>query len=77
MQNNCINRLRDMRSDIDKTQKEVAEDLKLHTTTYARWEQNPLQIKLADLIMLAEYYKSSIDYIAGLTDEKRPLFKNK
>lgn len=70
MQIDYVNRLRDMRADIDKTQKEVAEELNLHTTTYARWEQNPMQIKLADLIMLAIYYRTSIDYIAGLTDDK-------
>lgn len=73
MQYDYINRLRDLRTDKDKTQKEVANDLKQHTTTYARWEQNPMQIKLADLIMIAKYYNVSIDYIAGLTNENRPL----
>lgn len=73
MQYDYINRLKDLRADKDKTQKEVAKDLRQHTTTYARWKQNPLQIKLADLIMIAKYYNTSLDYIAGLTNEKRPL----
>lgn len=70
-------RLKDMRDDLDKTQREVAEELGLHLTTYVRWENNPYQIKLADLIELSKYYNVTIDYIAGLTNEKRPLFKNK
>lgn len=75
MHSDNISRLRDMRNDLDKTQKEVAEELGLHLTTYARWEQNPYQVKLADLIVLSKYYNCTIDYIAGLTNEKRPLYK--
>lgn len=68
-------RLKDMRDDLDKTQREVAEELGLHLTTYVRWENNPYQIKLADLIELSKYYNVTIDYIAGLTNEKRPLYR--
>ena len=77
MQFHNTSRLKDMRDDLDKTQREVAEELGLHLTTYARWENNPYQIKLADLIELSKYYDCTIDYIAGITNEKRPLFKNK
>ena len=70
MYNNHINRLKDLRTDLDKTQKIVAEELGIHTTTYARWEQNPLQIKLADLLMLADYYGVSLDYLTGRTNCK-------
>lgn len=66
-----INRVRDLRNDIDKTQKQVAEDLNRQVTTYARWEQNPMTMKFPDIIALAKYYNVSIDYIAGLTNSKK------
>lgn len=70
MQDILINRVRDLRTDIDKTQEEVAKDLKKQTTTYARWEQNPMTMKFPAIIELAKYYNVSIDYIAGLTNKK-------
>ena len=73
MQDYEQNRLKDLRSDTDKTQKQLAEELGLHTTTYARWKQNPMSMKLPDLILIAEHYNVSIDYIAGRTNEKKPL----
>lgn len=69
MQNYEINRLKDLRSDKDLSQEKLAQELGLHTTTYARWEQNPMTLKLPNLIMLAKYYNVSIDYIAGLTNK--------
>lgn len=66
-----VNRVRDLRTDIDKTQKEVAKDLNKQVTTYARWEQNPMSMKFPDIIALAKYYGVSIDYIAGLTNSKK------
>ena len=70
MQDIPINRVRDLRTDIDKTQEEVARDLNKQTTTYARWEQNPMSMKFPAIIELAKYYNVSIDYIAGLTNKK-------
>lgn len=66
-----INRIKDLRKDSDLSQEELAKRLGVHTTTYARWEQNPKTIKLPNLIMLAEYYNVSIDYLAGLTNKPR------
>lgn len=66
-----VNRIVDLRKDLDLSQVEIAKRLGYHTTTYARWEHNPMQIKLQDLINLANYHKVSLDYIAGLTNDKR------
>lgn len=66
------NRIRELRIAHHLTQKEAAEALGYHTTTYARWEQEVHQIKLIDAINIAKYYKVSIDYIAGLTDNPNP-----
>lgn len=65
-----VNRIRDLREDADKTQKQVAEELGYHTTTYQRWEQNIHNIKLQDAINIADYYNVSLDYLAGRTNCK-------
>lgn len=72
-----VNRLKDLREDIDKTQEDVAKDLGRSTTTYARWEQNPESIKLKNLIELAKYFDVSIDYIANLSKDKNGIGADK
>lgn len=67
------NRIIDLRKDLDLTQEQIAKKLGYYTTTYARWEKNPLQMKLNDLINLARFHDVSIDYIAGLTNDKRGI----
>ena len=62
------NRIKELREARHLTQKEAAEALGYHTTTYARWEQEVHQIKLIDAINIAKFYNVSIDYIADLTD---------
>lgn len=66
-----LNRIRDLRQDKDLTQAQLANILKIHTTKYARWEQNNMQMKFPDIIKIAKFYDVSIDYIAGLTNDKR------
>lgn len=65
-----VNRLFDLRRDLDLSQADLAKQLGYHTTTYARWEHNPMQMKLQDLINLARYHNVSLDYLAGLTSDK-------
>ncbi len=65
-----VNRLKDLREDSDLTQKQLAEKLGYHTTTYQRWEENIHSIKLEDALVIAEFYNVSLDYIAGRTNCK-------
>lgn len=65
-------RIKELRESRHLTQKEAAEALGYHTTTYARWEQEVHQIKLIDAINIAKFYNVSIDYIAELTDNPSP-----
>ncbi|MBR6727440.1 MAG: helix-turn-helix transcriptional regulator [Clostridia bacterium] len=67
------NRIKDLREDADKNQSQVAEDLGLYTTTYARYERGEQEIPLCIAKALAEYYNISLDYIAGLIDTPRKL----
>lgn len=61
-------RLRDLREDNDLTQQQVAEILKTKQTIYSRYERGFQNIPLEFLLMLADYYNVSIDYIFGRTD---------
>lgn len=62
-------RIADLRNDKDYTQKEIAETLNLHPEVYRRYEKGVREIPVWALIKLAELYKTSTDYILGLTDE--------
>ncbi len=62
-------RLRDLREDKDLTQAQLVEILRMHKTTYTNYEQGKREIPFALAIKLAKFYKVSVDYIAGLTDD--------
>ena len=70
--NTMYQRLRDLREDRDLTQQELATLLKVSQTTYSRYESGVLDIPSTSLIKLAEFYKTSIDYLVGLTNNKKP-----
>ena len=70
-------RLRDLREDQDLTQKQLADFLKIHQTTYSDYEIGKLNVPIDVFIKLAEFYQTSIDYLAGLTDIKDPYPRNK
>lgn len=63
-------RLKDLREDIDKTQTQIAEIIKTTQKQYSRWETGEYDIPFEIVIELAKYYNVSIDYIAGITNNK-------
>ena len=65
-------RIKDLREDNDITQSEVAEYLHIKQNTYSQYESGKRQISVDTLIALAKYYKTSTDYILGLTDKREP-----
>ena len=65
-------RLRDMREDHDLTQIALAEKLGMHPIQYGRYERGTRDIPTDVLIRLAELYKTSTDYLLGLTDDPAP-----
>ena len=64
-------RIRDLREDADKTQKEVADALGLWLNTYRNYETGKREIPLDIAITIAKYYTVSLDYLAGLTDNPK------
>lgn len=67
-----ITRMRNLREDSDKTQKEVAAYLGTSQTMYARYERGANEMPTRHLIKLTQYYNVSMDYLCGLSDVKNP-----
>lgn len=65
-------RLRDLRQDQDLTQKQLAALLKMSQTGYSKYETGENDEPTWVLIRLAELYRTSVDYLLGLTDQPRP-----
>ncbi len=63
-------RIRELREDNDKTQREVAEYLGTPYQYYAVYEKGTSEISFERAIQLADYYNVSLDYIAGRTNNK-------
>lgn len=63
-------RLKDLREDNDLKQEAIAQMLEMTRQQYQLYESGRRQIPFDKVIKLAVYYNVSIDYIAGLTNEK-------
>ena len=67
-------RLKDLREDRSEPlkQQDIAELLGTTQQTYSLWERGDREIPFHHAITLAKYYHVSLDYIAGLTNNKKP-----
>ena len=63
-------RLRQLREDHDKTQKDIADVLGTSQTMYARYERGANELPIRHLITLCKYYGVSADFVLGITDKK-------
>lgn len=66
-------RLRDLREDIDLNQTQVAKFLGMSQTGYSKYETGENDIPTQVLIKLAGFYKTSTDYILGISDRRDPV----
>lgn len=65
-------RLADLRQDHDLTQQEVANLLHCQREVYRRYEKGIREIPVSYAITLAKYYDVTLDYMFGVSDEKKP-----
>ncbi len=65
-------RLKDLREDRDLLQKDIAEILGISQTVYSRYERGAQTIPVMHLIKLADFYKTSTDYLLGRTKISTP-----
>ena len=59
-------KLRQLREDHDKTQKEIADYLGIEQTVYSRYETGKNEMKPFHIIALCRYYGVSADYFLCL-----------
>ena len=69
-------RIRALREDRDKKQKEIAVVLKKSQQGYAHLENEQARLSIDDLITLCRYYNVSADYILGFTNTPHSIPKD-
>lgn len=70
-------RIRNLREDADLTQAEIGEQINVPQRTYAYYERGERMIPPQVLIALAQFHQVSVDYLLGLTDQKKPYPRKK
>lgn len=70
-------RLKDLREDKDLKQEDIAKILNISQTNYSKYELGKINIPINSLIILANFYNTSIDYLLGLTNESKPYTRTK
>ena len=70
-------RIRDLREDKDLTQREVGAAVNVPQRTYAYYESGERMVPPQVLVALAQIYNVSVDYLLGLTDQRKPYPKAK
>ena len=68
-------RIRDLREDKDLTQTQIAEYLNCSQRIYSNYERGDVDIPTQILIKLAKLHDTSVDYLLGITDERKPYPK--
>lgn len=68
-------KIRDLREDCDLKQSDMAKALNCSQQAYSNYELGQRDIPTDILIALAEFHKTNVDYILGLTDNKT-YYKN-
>lgn len=63
-------RIRDLREDSDKKQRDLAEYLHIDQSTYSDYETGRINVPIEALIKLADFYNTSIDYIVERTNKR-------
>ena len=71
-----IIRLKEIRKDKDLSQIDVANYLGMKQQQYSEYEIGKRLIPIETLDKLADYYDTSIDYLVGRTDERKPYKKS-
>lgn len=66
-----FNRLKDIREDNDINQEKMSEILGINRSTYSLWELGINIIPLKSLCDFADYFDFSLDYVLGLTNDRK------
>lgn len=72
-----LERIRMLREDHDIKQQEIAELLHIKQTTYSKYELGKVNIPLDAIMIIADYYETSEDYLLERTDVTEPYPKSR
>lgn len=64
-------RMRELREDNDLKQKDLAKYLSVDQSTYSDYENGRINVPSDILIMTAEFYNVSLDYLVGRSNVKK------
>ncbi len=68
-------RMKDLREDRDLRQADMADVLNLtNQQAYQRYESGKVLMPITLLIKIAQYFDVSLDYLVGLTNDKRKFW---
>ena len=70
-------RIRDLREDADLLQKDLAKLLNCSQQTYSDYERGIVDMPTEVLLVLADYYNTTTDYILGRTNVRNNPFNGK
>ena len=65
-------RIKELREDNDKLQKEISKELQITQKQYSLYEKGIRLLPIDMLKKLAKFYNVSTDYILELTDDPKP-----
>ena len=71
-----INRIKEIREDKSLTQSDIAKVLNTTQQQYSKYELGIQIIPLEKINILANFYNTSIDYLVGRTDIRKPYPKS-
>ena len=63
-------RLRDLRTDAERTQEDIAALLGISRQHYSLYEKGERELPMHHFVTLAKYYDVSLDYLLGRTEKK-------
>lgn len=70
-----MERLRKLRQDMGVTQEQLADDLSVAKSTIGMWENQKREPDLKMLEKIADFFKTSVDYLIGRVDEPHSFFR--
>ena len=70
-------RIKDLRIDNDWPQKHLAEILNTTQQQYSKYELGKQEISAHHLITLSKLYKTSVDFLLGITDISAPYSRKR
>lgn len=70
---NFAERFKSLRLEKDLTQSQLSEELNIPRTTISSWELGRREPDLKIIVILASFFKVSVDYLIGLIDNKNPI----